>query len=265
MASSTGHSGAVSRETYWKRRALVLAAFLAVIAVLAYACSPSAGEEGQQNQAGAGGDTEASPSVPPEEETEGGNGEEEAEPTDDPSPSEEPSEGAEDSEDDESGEDGEGDDGSGGGEGAGGDSDIAAPESAEDPCRPQDIVVSFDFEEKKGEEQQYPSGVDPSFVVEVVNTAEQTCTVDVGPEALEMVITSGEDSVYSTAHCREGDTSDKRRLDQGRTHRYVIDWDRERSFSDCRDSTSAAGGGWYHAELGGTYSGGADDLRFRIG
>lgn len=262
MASSTGHPGAVSRETYWKRRALVLAAFLAVIAVLAYACSPSAGQEGQQNQAGAGGDTEASPSVPPEESDEGGNGEEEAEPTEDPSPSEEPSEDAEGNED---AQDGEADGGSGGGEGDGGDSDIAAPESAEDPCRPQDIVVSFDFEEKKGEEQQYPAGVDPSFVVEVVNTAEQTCTVDVGPEALEMVVTSGEDSVYSTAHCREGDTSDERRLDQGRTHRYAINWDRERSFSDCRDSTSAAGSGWYHAELGGTYSGGADDLRFRIG
>lgn len=264
MASSTGHSGAVSRETYWKRRALVLAAFLAVIAVLAYACSPSAGEEGQQNQAGAGGDTEASPSVPPEEDPEGGNSEEEVEPTEDPSPSEEPSEGTEGAEGG-GDEDVEGDGGSGGGEGADGDSDIAAPESAEDPCRPQDIVVSFDFEEKKGEEQQYPAGVDPSFVVEVVNTAEQTCTVDVGPEALEMVVTSGQDSVYSTAHCREGETSDERRLDQGRTHRYVIDWDRERSFSDCRDTTSAAGSGWYHAELGGTYSGGADDLRFRIG
>lgn len=262
MASSTGHPGAVSRETYWKRRALVLAAFLAVIAVLAYACSPSAGEEGQQNQAGAGGDTEASPSVPPEEDTEGGNEEEEVEPTEDPSPSEEPSEGAEGSEE---GEDGEGGGGSGGDGDSGGDSDIAAPESAEDPCRPQDIVVSFDFEEKKGEEQQYPAGVNPSFVVEAVNTGEQTCTVDVGPEALEMVITSGQDSVYSTAHCREGDTSDERQLDQGRTHRYVIDWDRERSFSDCRDATSAAGSGWYHAELGGTYSGGADDLRFRIG
>lgn len=261
MASSTGHPGAVSRETYWKRRALVLAAFLVVVAIVAYACSPSAGEEAQQNQAGAGGDdTEASPSVPPEEPTEDGDGEEEdAEPTEEPSPSEEPSEDGDD-------EDAEGDGGdSGGDEGSDDEAEIAAPERAEDPCRPQDVVITFDFEEKKGEEQQYPSGVDPSFVVEVVNTGEQTCTVDVGPEELEMVVTSGDDSIHSTAHCREGDTSDERQLDQGRTHRYTIDWDRERSFSDCRNETSTAGAGWYHAELRGTYSEGADDLRFRIG
>ncbi|GHD27927.1 hypothetical protein GCM10007147_27420 [Nocardiopsis kunsanensis] len=240
----------------------MLAAFLAVIAVLAYACSPSAGEEGQQNQAGAGGDTEASPSVPPEEDSESGNDEEETEPTEDPSPSEEPAEDAEGGGEE---ADGDGDGGPDGGSGEAGGSEIAAPESAEDPCRPQDVVVSFDFEEKKGEEQQYPAGVNPSFVVEAVNTGEQTCTVDVGPEALEMVITSGQDSVYSTSHCRKGDTSDERQLDHGRTHRYVIDWARERSFSDCRGTASAVGSGWYHAELGGTYSGGADDLRFRIG
>ncbi|MBE2997827.1 hypothetical protein IDM40_03750 [Nocardiopsis sp. HNM0947] len=240
----------------------MLAAFLVVVAIVAYACSPSAGEEGQQNQAGAGGDdTEASPSVPPEEPEEDGNGEEDdAEPTEEPSPSEDPSEGG----DDEGAEGGD-DEGSDGDEGSDDEAEIAAPERAEDPCRPQDVVITFDFEDKKGEEQQYPSGVDPSFIVEVVNTGEQTCTVDVGPEELEMVVTSGDDSVYSTAHCREGDTSDERQLDQGRTHRYTIDWDRERSFSDCRDETSAAGSGWYHAELRGTYSEGADDLRFRVG
>jgi hypothetical protein len=259
MASSTGHPGAVSRETYWKRRAFVLVGMMLVFAVIAFACRPSAGEDGEpsRSEAGAGASEEPSPSVPPEE------------PSDAESPSPEEDEDAEAGEDaegsGEGGAEGEGDEeegGSGSGSGSGGGSgDVAAPERPEDPCRPQDVVVTFDFAQDK---ETYGAGEEPGFRVTVVNTAEQVCTVDVGAEAMELRIHSGDDRVFSTADCVSGSSAEERQLRRGVPHEFTITWDRMRSFTDCRDDTRAAGAGWYRANLHGDYVGDTEQLAFQI-
>jgi hypothetical protein len=257
MASSTGHPGAVSRETYWKRRAFVLVGMMLVFAVIAFACRPSAGEDGEpsRSEAGAGASEEPSPSVPPEE------------PSDAESPSPEEDEDAEAGEDAEGsgeggaeGEGGEEEGGSGSGSG-GGSGDIAAPERPEDPCRPQDVVVTFDFAQDK---ETYGAGEEPGFRVTVVNTAEQVCTVDVGAEAMELRIHSGDDRVFSTADCVSGSAAEERQLRRGVPHEFTITWDRMRSFTDCRDDTRAAGAGWYRANLHGDYVGDTEQLAFQI-
>ena len=250
MASSTGHTAPVGKDIYWRRRAFVLIGVLLLFALIAYACSPSESENTSgSNQAGVE-DPSPSPSEPEEEPSEEAS--EEPEEDASPSPSDEPSEGEDEGEDEESEE------GSSGGDSA----EAAAPEKPEDPCRPQDVVVSFDFAE--ADREAYGADTDPGFKVSVVNVGEQTCTVDVGPEALELIVHSGEDRIYSTADCVEGKAAQERQLEQGRPHDYTITWERDRSFTDCRSTSSQAQAGWYKANLRGDIVSGVDQLVFQL-
>jgi len=250
MASSTGHPGAVSRETYWKRRAFVLIGFMMVFAVIAFACRPSGEESGEPTRSEAGVDASASPSVPPEDPSAAESGEPTAEESEGAEESASPSPGDEESE------------GSGGGEGGGEGGGVAAPERAEDLCRPQDVVVTFDFAEK--DQEVYGAGSNPGFKITVVNTAEQTCTVDVGGAALEVRIHSGDDRIYSTADCLEDGGTEERQLSRGVPHEFTVDWERNRSFTDCRETSSTAQAGWYRANLHGDYAGNQSQLPFQL-
>ncbi|WP_316042317.1 hypothetical protein [Nocardiopsis sp. CNR-923] len=97
----------------------------------------------------------------------------------------------------------------------------------------------------------------------MVNTANQTCTVDVGPEAMEIRIHSGDDRVFSTGDCVEGEAADERQLRRGVPYETTFGWDRQRSFTDCRDATSARPG-WYRANLRGDYAGDTDEVVFQL-
>jgi hypothetical protein len=254
MASSTGHP--VSPETYWKRRALVLAGVMLVLTLIVFACRPNGGEEGEPTRSDASVGDGASPSVTPEEspaspEPSDEPSEGDASPSDAPSASDEPS-------DAEESEGGGGEGGSGGGGGGG----VAAPEKPEDPCRPQDVVVSFGFSD--ADKEVYGAGQKPAFKITVVNTAEQTCTVDVGREAMELRIHSGDDRIFSTADCAEGETREERQLSRGVPHEYTITWDRVRSFTDCREGLPEAKPGTYRANLHGDYAGSTGQKVFHL-
>ncbi|WP_197285773.1 hypothetical protein [Nocardiopsis sp. NRRL B-16309] len=231
-----------------------------VFAVIAFACRPSSGDDGDpsRSEAGVEPSEEVTPSVPS------------AEPSDAESEGSEDGEDAEADGDGEDSGDGEGDEDEGGsgsgsdseGGSGGGSGDVAAPERPEDPCRPQDVVVSFDF--ASADKETYGGGEEPGFRITVVNTAEQTCTVDVGPEALELRIHSGDDRIFSTADCVEGSSAEERQLRRGVPHEYTITWERMRSFTDCRDDSRAAAVGWYRANLHGDYAGDPDQLVFQL-
>ncbi|WP_393916684.1 hypothetical protein [Halostreptopolyspora alba] len=222
------------------------------MALIAYGCNQFTGGEEQA----ASGDTESSQesspptSVPPS-----------TPPTDDASP-----EGGGDDEGDgeESGGDseGSGDGGEGGGAGssAGGGDDIPAPEEPGDPCQPQDVVVTAETDK-----EDYAWDEEPEIEVTVVNTGDQTCTVDVGPTAMEVRITSGDDRVFSSADCVKGkEGSDKRELSRGVPETTTVTWDRTRSWEDCRDREVNASSGTYVASLHGDYTEGAERQVFRL-
>ncbi|MEE2036240.1 hypothetical protein Q8791_03270 [Nocardiopsis sp. CT-R113] len=221
-----------------------------VFAVIAFACRPSGEESGEPTRSEAGVDASASPSVPPEDPSAAESGEPTAEESEGAEESASPSPGDEESE------------GSGGGEGGGEGGGVAAPERAEDLCRPQDVVVTFDFAEK--DQEVYGAGSNPGFKITVVNTAEQTCTVDVGGAALEVRIHSGDDRIYSTADCLEDGGTEERQLSRGVPHEFTVDWERNRSFTDCRETSSTAQAGWYRANLHGDYAGNQSQLPFQL-
>jgi len=71
------------------------------------------------------------------------------------------------------------------------------------------------------------------------------CTADVGARAMETVITSGQDRVWSTADCISGDGVDQRRLERGIPYVRNLEWDRRRSAQNCLAIRSLALPGTY--------------------
>ncbi len=260
MASSAGHPGPVSPGTYWKRRVFVLVGLLAVVTLIAYACRPSASDT--ENAAGASPEASSSPS---------------AEPTPSVAPSPTPSTSPSADGGDEDGGDGDGEDssdssgsgssgGSGSGDGDGGDEgsdgEFPAPKKAGDPCRPSDVVVTVETDKS-----DYAWDAEPKIEVTAVNTADQTCTVDLGPENMEVRITSGDDRVFSTADCAAREDENKVELERGVPEKTSFSWDRKRSWKDCRDTEATAKRpGTYVAALEGDYASGKDRERevFRL-
>ncbi len=231
----------------------MLAGALLVLTLIAFACRPSSEDDAEPTRSEAGAaDTDPSPSVPPETPS----AVESAEPEEEPSEGEAEDAGGPDGQDATEGEGGEAAEGSGAESGG-----AAAPESPEDACRPEDVVVTFELADE--DREVYGSGARPEFRVTVVNTEDQTCTVDVGPEALEIRIHSGNDRIFSTGDCVEGDAAEKRQLSRGVPHEFTVEWDRQRSFTDCRDG-SAARPGWYRAKLHGEYASGTGELVFQL-
>lgn len=111
-----------------------------------------------------------------------------------------------------------------------------------DPCRRGDLVLAL-----QSERRSYSGRERPVFLLTLVNTGRVECTVDVGPRALAVRITSGTDRVWSTADCVSGDGTDRRKLKRGVPYIRVIEWDRRRSPDDCRDRRPLARPGSYLA------------------
>ncbi len=254
MASSAGHPGPVSPETYWKRRVFVLAGLLVVVTLIIYACTRPFSSDPEETAGGADTDSSpeasSSPSVSPP-----------PSPGDGPSASGSPKAGGT--------EDGNGDSGDGGDSGGspddsgrsgdGGDA-IAAPEKPEDPCRPSDVVVALDIDKK-----DYAWDAEPEFEITAVNTTEQTCTVDLGKESTEVRITSGDDRIFSTADCAKGKGDTSTQLKRGVPENITFTWDRKRSWKDCRDAdVSAKRPGTYIATLYSDYDVGDGKQVFRL-
>ncbi|PSK90880.1 hypothetical protein CLV63_1215 [Murinocardiopsis flavida] len=254
MASSTGPEP-VSMETYWKRRVFVMAGLFAVLALVAYACSgPSDTGKRAAGVDGSGDDNvSASPTPSPSKK-----------PSPSPDPSASPSKSPSGSPGPDGGEPGGGE-GAEAGDGAsgepGGAGGIAAPKKPEDPCRPADVVVTM-----KVDKTDYAWDQKPKVALTVTNTAKQTCTVDVGPKGMEVRIASGDDGVFSTAHCAKGaKAAERKQLRRGEPVFKTVEWNRKRSWSDCRDKdVNANRPGTYVATLHGDYSGGTGTKVFRL-
>ncbi|MFD0903978.1 hypothetical protein [Actinomadura sediminis] len=103
-------------------------------------------------------------------------------------------------------------------------------------CEDDDVVVTLGAAEKS-----YTGGEKPTFRVMVVNTAENTCRFDTG--TLDLRITSGDDRIWSSAECRDGDAGEES-LRRGVPYVREIVWDRRRGCGG-----DAARAGTYVADL----------------
>jgi len=95
---------------------------------------------------------------------------------------------------------------------------------------------------------QYPSGADPVLQASVTNIGAAPCTVDAGDAAREVVVSSGDDRIWSTKDCASAETA-SRQLLLGAGARDIVDiaWGRVRSAEGCPGDLPAPRAGTYQA------------------
>ncbi|MFC9971380.1 hypothetical protein ACFVH6_10845 [Spirillospora sp. NPDC127200] len=113
-----------------------------------------------------------------------------------------------------------------------------------DACESRDVVVNA-----ATTRDVYGKGEDPQMNITVVNTGTRACTMDVGPDALDVRITSGSDRVWSSARCARGGGSSIQLLRRGIPYVGTVTWDRLRSGDDCRGRRAKALPGTYVATV----------------
>ncbi|MEU0564492.1 hypothetical protein ABZ297_03700 [Nonomuraea sp. NPDC005983] len=204
-------------DVYWRRRMSVLVAVLVVVAVVAWACSTrAAGPQRSSAQSSASASPTPDPLLAGLRTLAMG--------TASPSPSPTPSPTASASPPSKKG------------------AAAAHGRRAGEPCNERDLVLSM-----QGKQDVYAGADQPNFLVTLVNTGPVMCRADVGPRAMEVRITSGDDRIWSTADCVSGAGVEVQDLERGVPYVRSLDWDRRRSSADCRSTPSDALPGTYVA------------------
>lgn len=113
----------------------------------------------------------------------------------------------------------------------------------------------------------FAAGANPTFTVAITNIGESSCTVDAGTAALDVLVTSGSDRIWSSLDCAAADAEGAERillLAEGAQESAVVPWARVRSNATCATGLAAPRPGTYHAvaTLQGAESG---DLVFTLG
>jgi hypothetical protein len=94
----------------------------------------------------------------------------------------------------------------------------------------------------------YGPGVNPTFTVTVTNTGTQSCTLDAGEAARQVVVTSGADRIWSSADCANPAASTKLLLlNAGQPYEAAVPWARIRSAPGCPTGLPALRAGTYQA------------------
>jgi hypothetical protein len=96
-------------------------------------------------------------------------------------------------------------------------------------------------------QDSYGPGQLPVFDVDVVSTSPRTCTFNVGPKFLALVITSNGTRVWSSADCVAGAGSLVTDLVKGVPAVLPISWGRQTSTPGCVMAATRVPGGTYEA------------------
>ncbi len=116
------------------------------------------------------------------------------------------------------------------------------PKAARRACRPADVVLSL-----FASQDRYGPGQLPAFTVDVVSTSPRTCTFNVGPKFLAVVITAGGARIWSSADCVAGAGSNLTELVKGVPAVVPVSWGRETSSPGCFAPATRVHAGSYHA------------------
>src|SRR5579859_5602360 len=121
----------------------------------------------------------------------------------------------------------------------------SGPAPASEPggrCSPNSVVLSL-FSGSRS----YRSGQDPQFGVNAVSTAPGSCTFDVGPSQLHLVVMSAGRVVWDSADCARGGTQTVK-LTRGVPVQEYVTWDRSITLPGCVTLASSARPGSYQAQ-----------------
>jgi hypothetical protein len=92
----------------------------------------------------------------------------------------------------------------------------------------------------------FPAGTIPTMNVTITNAGPDPCLVDAGEQQREIIITSGEDRIWSNRDCTPADAPARSLLlSDGLTDTQQVAWDRTRSAPGCPPDLPAPGAGTY--------------------
>jgi len=109
-------------------------------------------------------------------------------------------------------------------------------------CTPADVVISL-----FATGASYGQGQPPGFDVDVVSTAAGTCSFNVGPRYLALVVMAGQRRVWGSADCAPAPGSLVTYLTRGVPAVLPFSWDLQASSPGCAATAGQAGDGSYTA------------------
>lgn len=122
------------------------------------------------------------------------------------------------------------------------------------PCDPKDLEVTG-----IADQSEYAADQDPRFSIELTNSGDAECLLNVGTTTQRFTVMSGADTWWKSTDCQSEPSDMEVTLDAGQTVTSAepVVWDRTRSSVDTCDSDSRpaapASGASYHlqVEIGG--------------
>lgn len=110
-------------------------------------------------------------------------------------------------------------------------------------CGPSSVVLSL-FESRPS----YRAGQDPQFGIYAVSTAAGTCTFGFGPGQLHLVVMSAGRVIWDSADCARGDDTRAETLRRGVPAWESVSWNRSITLPGCVTLASPARPGTYQAQ-----------------
>ena len=107
------------------------------------------------------------------------------------------------------------------------------------PCKTEELELAV-----TADTARYAPDVKPKLSLTVGTSEAAACTRDFGPDALGLVITSGQDRIWGSQDCSSAPT-DVRVLTPGTPVTLEMTWDRVRSQPGCAPTGSVARPGYY--------------------
>jgi hypothetical protein len=119
----------------------------------------------------------------------------------------------------------------------------AAPTEPGGRCASSAVVLSL-----VSGSRSYTAGQNPAFGVDAVSTAPGTCTFDLGPRQLHLVVMSAGRVIWDSADCARGDGTQSTRLTRGVPVQESFTWNRAITLPGCVTLASSARSGSYEAQ-----------------
>lgn len=100
--------------------------------------------------------------------------------------------------------------------------------SATAGCGESDVVVRAETDAAA-----YGSGENPTLILEVANEGESPCEVNVGTDAMEFLVTSGDDRIFSSKDCQVDAEPMLMTINPGKSEQARFTWERNRTAPGC--------------------------------
>lgn len=104
----------------------------------------------------------------------------------------------------------------------------ASAQAAEPACGDSEVVLRASTDQPA-----YDSGSNPTLIMEVANEGDFPCELNVGTDAMDFVITSGEDRIFSSRDCEADPSALMMTIQPGKSERAQFTWQRNRTAPGC--------------------------------